>query len=155
MLIQKTTQEDRMKNTQAFDQLLYSFFDLNILGIKRVLHDEGVFAEKGKVHFLARLNSKFNEIKEQEILGINVFNGISLDTLPGCEVLEVRYALNGELLDENGFYVVIPKTPPREGEVVIRYAFRFEAGKVVEIQSSRAFVQINKLCGAEDKILLN
>jgi hypothetical protein len=155
MLIQKTTQEDRMKNTLTLEQLMFSFFDLNILGFKRVLSDQGVFTGKSKMAFLSSLNSKFNEIKEQNIHGINIFNGISLDKLPGCEVLEVRYALNSELLDENGLYFTDQKSPAREGEVILRFAFRFEAGKVAEIQYSRAFVHLNKLCQAEDKTILN
>jgi hypothetical protein len=105
--------------------------------------------------FLASLNSKFNEIKEHDILGIIVCNGISMDALPGCEVLEVHYALSEELLDENGFFYAKAKTPPRKGEVVLRYAFRFKEGKVVDVQRTREFVQINKLCNSEDKLIYN
>ena len=99
MLIQKTTHIERFKNTGTMDQLLFSFFDTSILGFKRALSEDGVFLGRNKMKFLSRLNSKFNELKEEEICGINIHSGFCLDQMPGCEVLEVRYAIVHDLLD--------------------------------------------------------
>ena len=60
MLIQKTTRAERLKNTVAMEQLLFSFFDTSILGFKQIMCDDGDFLGKTKMYFLARLNTKFN-----------------------------------------------------------------------------------------------
>lgn len=155
MKIQKTTQTERLKNTQAMDQLLYSFFDTNILGFKRILCEEGKFLGKPKMSFLAHLNTKFNELKEKGICGIGIHTGICLDRLPGCEILEVHYALSDELLDENGMFWCELGAPQRKGEIIIRFAFQLNDGKVCDIQSTRIFIPLNKKEMEESQINYN
>ena len=144
MLIQKTTRAERIKNTVAMDQLMFSFFDINILGIKRLLCEDGDFLGKTKMIFLASLNTKFNELKEKGICGISIHTGICLDQLPGCEVLEVRYASSEKLLDENGMFWSQLGSPQRKEEGIIRYAFKHSDGKVCKICLTRKFIPNNK-----------
>tara|TARA_Y100000385_G_C12706342_1_gene472696 strand:+ start:80 stop:544 length:465 start_codon:yes stop_codon:yes gene_type:complete len=142
MLIQKTTEHDRKINTNAYDQMMFSFFDVNILGFKRSLCDSGEFLGKSKLAFLSLLNTKFNELIEKEICGACIHTGISVDQLPGCEVMEVRYALSHDLLDENGMFRCLANSPIRENEVVIRLAFQFKEGKVIRIARTRKYHQV-------------
>jgi hypothetical protein len=114
MLIQKTTPEERMQNIIVFEQIIFSFFYLNILGFKRILNDEVVFNREGKMAFLANLNSRFAEIKDHDIHGIIVCNGLRMDALPGCEVLEMHNAISEERHHENGFFIATANTPPRK-----------------------------------------
>ena len=144
MLIQKTTRSERQKNNVVMEQLVFSFFDTNILGFKRILCDDGDFLGKTKMYFLARLNTKFNEIKDKGICGIIIHTGICLDQLPGCELLEVRYALSDELLDENGMFLCELGLPQRKGEAIIRFAYKFKNGKVCAIRATTRFIPITK-----------
>ena len=126
------------------DQLIFSLYDLNIPGLKRVLCDDGEFFGKTKMAFIARLNSKFNQLKEGGICGISLHCGICLDFLPGCEIIEVRYALSENLFDENGMYWSQLGFPQRKGEVIIRFACKYSDGKVSKICLSRKFIPYNK-----------
>jgi len=152
MLIQKTTHIERVKNTGTMDQLLFSFFDTSILGFKRALSEDGVFLGRNKMKFLSRLNSKFNELKEEEICGINIHSGFCLDQMPGCEVLEVRYAIVHDLLDENGKFTSEPNTRKRDGEIVARFAFRLVDGSVIAIKPCRVFMTTNKLTNKNNDV---
>ncbi len=136
MLVQKTTHAERIKNGIGLDQLLFSLYDLNILGFKKVLSEEGTFMGRDKMKFLAKLNSRFNELKEEHISGISIHSGICIDTMPGCEVFEARYGTTDNLLDETGEFLSYPNTPARKGEVVFRFAFQFKDGKVISIKST-------------------
>lgn len=140
MLIQKTTAHERKVNTNAYDQLMFSFFDLNILGFKRSLSDDGVFLGKSKMAFLARLNTTFNEMREKTVHGACILTGICIDKLPGCEVMEVHYALSHDLLDENGMFFAEANAPTREKEMVIRFAFQFKEGKVVKLAKTTSYL---------------
>lgn len=140
------------------DQLMFSFFDLNIIGFKNVLADNGVFLGMHKMEFLGKLNTKFNQLKGEKIHGVGIHAGICLDRLPGCEMFEVRVALTEDLLDENGLFFAEPNSPKREGEVIIRFAFKLRNGKVVEIRNTRLFSTIqgrNASSGYNDQIIPN
>lgn len=143
MFIQKTTRQERVKNTHLIDQLDFCFFDRNIAGIKSVLSDKGVFLGKSKLAFLSSLNSLFIELREKGVCGVNIHSGICIDTLPGCEVIEVRYALSSDLLDENGAYFTSAKCPERKGEVVLRLALQFSQGEVISIRRTNAYIEKN------------
>ena len=142
MLIQKTTKSERLKNGATLDQLMFSFFDLSILGFKRVLSEKGMYLGKSKMEFLSRLNTRFNKLKEQEICGIGIHSGICIDYMPGCEVIEIRYATSHDLLDENGAFSSTPNTVKRPGEVVIRFAFQMKEGKVTCIKKTGEYLVI-------------
>ena len=150
MLIQKTTKSERLKNTAALDQLMFSFFDANILGFKRVLADDGIFLGKSKMEFLSRLNTKFNSLKEKGVHGVGIHTGICVDRMPGCEVFEVRYALSHDLLDKNGMYFSKANSAARENETVLRFSFRLKGGKIVEINRTRLYhLATPKKCDSE------
>lgn len=140
MLIQKTTPIERKKNSATLDQLLFSFFDANITGVKNALSEEGIFLGRSKLQFLSKLNTIFSYVKAEGIDAVSVHLGISVDVLPGCEMFEVRYIISPDLLDENGMNHSQPNDPVREGEVVIRFAFKFLDGKIVEIRRTRSFI---------------
>ena len=144
MLISRTTEKERKINTNAYDQMMFSLFDINILGFKRSLCENGVFLGKSKIEFLSGLNSKFNDLREKEICGACIHTGISVDRLPGCEVMEIRYALSHDLLDENGMFRCLANSPIRENEVVIRFAFQFKEGKVIRIERTRKYLKIGE-----------
>ncbi len=142
MIITKTTRIERAKNSATLDQFMYSMFDLNIYGVQKVLEDDGNFLGKSKMAFVSNLNSKFIELKDKDICGINVHSGISIDTLPGCDVIEIRFVTNPDLLDENGIFFSKPNDPAQTGEHILRYVLKMKDGKICTIRRTSKFIAV-------------
>lgn len=142
MIISKVSRKDRQRNAATLDQLHFSLFDLNIYGVQRLLSETGTFLGQSKMRFVSQLNSKFNQLKDLDICGINIHSGLSLDVLPGCDVVEVRYLTNPDLLDENGLYFSEPDSQKREGEFIIRFVVQMKAGEIIGVRRVSKYLPI-------------
>lgn len=154
MFIHKTTREERLKNGAVLDKIMFSLFDANATAIKEILSERGTFLGNNKIQFLSKLNSYFVFLKDKGIKGVGIHFGICVDTLPGCEVMEVRYALSNNLLNEEGLYFSKAMSSLGEGEEMIRFAFRLRNGKVEEIKSSGKYL-LKKPNEIDDDLNLN
>ena len=153
MKIQKTTPVERLKNDLMLTQLTYMFYAASVDGFDKLLSEEGNFLNLSKMRFLANLNGYFNGLQNGQIFGVCVLHGICLDSLPGCEMLEIRYATEYGLIDDNGVYMFPPNSELREGEKRLRLVFRMEDSKIVEIKETRKF--ISKIKFNQKEIIYN
>jgi hypothetical protein len=129
----------KMINTAVLDQLTYAFYQVSIVDIKRLLHDQGVFCGVSKNKFLSKLNQQFNSILESNF-GVQLSKGIALNGIPGAEVLEFRF-LRGLADDE--FYDAAPKSfgsKREKNEIIIRLSVELGGGKIQRIEYPTHFI---------------
>lgn len=149
MFIQKVTEEARKKNSNTLDKFVYSLFDTNILGVKHQLSEKGVFMGLSKEKFLAKLNTLFSSIKEKGVQGAMVHVGVSLDVMPGCEVVEIAYAFTSEYLGEYGIYFREIGSPARKNEMILRFALKFNEGQITQIKQCRNVISKHAIGGTD------
>lgn len=138
--VTKTSPIEQSMNSRMLDIFMYSFIEPSLDGLKDALHDDGSFVGFSKDHFIAKVQKLFYSLDKHRIKRVIVNRGICLDTIPGADVLELRFASEDYEFDEFG------SSPKKLGdkaggdEVVLRFAFHFDEGKIKKVSRTRRFI---------------
>ena len=153
MEIKRVSIHEKMANSRALDCFIFSLVHPNIDGVKNVLGYDGSFSGVNKVMFLGKMNLFFSELSNVHIEDVVVNRGVCMDTLPGADVIEIRYAKSRSFFDEHG------RNPndlgePRDGdEIVLRFAVSLCDGRINNISSTKLF-KASEMCQT-DNLMLN
>ena len=138
--VTKTSPIEKSMNSRVLDIFMFSFIEPSLDGLKDALHDEGSFLGCSKSHYLAKIQKFFYALNDKKMNQVIVNRGICLDTLPGADVLEIRYR-NHSVVEDNDKYPLKKlgqKADP--DEYVLRFAILFEDGKINRVCKTRHFV---------------
>ena len=139
MEINRVSIHEKMANSRALDCFIFSLVHPNIDGIKNVLDYNGNFLGGNKIMFLGKMNLFFSELKSVNIEDVIVNRGVCMDTLPGADVIEIRYAKSSSFFNEHG------KNPNKLGEprdydeIVLRFAVSLLRGNINRISTTKIF----------------
>ena len=107
-----------------------------------LLADDGVFWGSSKLCFLSRINTILSPLKIGEYTLV-VHDGISLGSLPGSQVIEVRFlydvkTFRGEDLQFPGL-----GAPARENEIVLGFAIFVEGDHITRITRPKSVIAVD------------
>jgi hypothetical protein len=148
------TTEQRQLNSLIQEKFIYAMMRRSLNEVKNLLDDRGVFLNKNKLGYLAELEGILNS--QSGLSVVNQLNfGISLDTIPGAEVIEFRF-IGFKEIDILDFPPEVSLgTTPRKDEIVLRFVLQFEKNKIVKICTSRKYLDSKSLKSSEVLSCLN
>lgn len=134
--------EDRAKCAQVdylVQKLIFCLIDNKTPLASDLLADDGVFLGSSKLRFLGKINTVLSPLKVGEYT-LAVHDGISLGSLPGARVIEVRFLNDAKVLTEQAIQFPPLGTPPRENEIVLSFAIYIEGEHIKKITRPKSVI---------------
>lgn len=139
----KSSASEQRQYSRLTNYFVHAFNGSNVDAIKDMLHDDGLFLGKySKSRMLGEFyNMFFGKDHIKYIFHHSRVNrGISLDKLPGAEVVEIRTSN-----DEFSKPKLGEPADPKKEERVFRFCFRFKDDLIYDIQVPKHFIESAEL----------
>lgn len=130
---------EKHTNSRALDVFMFSFIEPCLDGLKDCLHADGEFLGYSKHLFIAKTQKLFYSLNDKNVKRVFVNRGICLDSIPGADVLEIRFALEGFEFDDLGCYTKELGDGADQFEIVLRFSFEFKDGKIFKVCKTKSF----------------